>query len=204
MPAGYTSIWSLFIYSIGVFVNERLYLRMRGSVPAVARGVVYVCWVYLWEYCTGYALDLAQARPWNYTELSYNIHGLIALEFAPLWYAASLLSEQFLIKTTLTLSWPGQPSDEVLRLKKTPGNDGDAERNGWTHAELANGDVAGQNLISMQSNGTKQNGRKKQVKKSSGGKQSSGGKVDDSAGQAGVRRRMGLATNAKPASAKRH
>ncbi|XP_043206676.1 transmembrane protein 229B-like [Amphibalanus amphitrite] len=116
---GCTSIWSLFIYATGVFVNERLFLRMRDSVPILVRGLVYVLWTYTWEYSTGRVLDFFGARPWDYTELQYNIHGLIALEFAPLWYCACLVSEQFLISQILRLSW-GAGGDRPARGKAAP------------------------------------------------------------------------------------
>ncbi|XP_043192888.1 transmembrane protein 229B-like [Amphibalanus amphitrite] len=131
---GCTSIWSLFIYATGVFVNERLFLRMRDSVPILVRGLVYVLWTYTWEYSTGRVLDFFGARPWDYTELQYNIHGLIALEFAPLWYCACLVSEQFLISQILRLSW-GAGGDRPARAGKAapspPAAPRREERNGY-------------------------------------------------------------------------
>jgi len=123
---GCTSVWSLFIYAVGVFVNERMFLRMRGSVPAAVRGLVYVAWTFLWEYSAGVALDLLGSRPWDYTDLRYNVHGLIALEFAPLWYGATLLGERLVIQHTLALTWHpsgddlGQVNGQVKVRTRTP------------------------------------------------------------------------------------
>ncbi|XP_037072883.1 transmembrane protein 229B-like [Pollicipes pollicipes] len=146
---GCTSVWSLFIYAVGVFVNERLFLRMRGSVPLLARGAVYVTWTYTWEYSTGRVLDFFGARPWDYTELQYNIHGLIALEFAPLWYVACLVSEQMLIRQILTLTWDptgiGRLKDKPPKVKAAPAQNGAREeKNGVrrNRGKSANGRVA--------------------------------------------------------------
>ena len=122
---------------MGVFVNERLFLRMRGSVPMLARGLVYVVWTYTWEYSTGRVLDFFNARPWDYTELQYNIHGLIALEFAPLWYCACLVSEQLLISQILTLSWGVKDKPAKVKVAPSPQRE---ERNGWIQSgEKSNG-----------------------------------------------------------------
>ena len=157
---GCTSVWSLFIYATGVFVNERLFLRMRGSVPLLARGLVYVLWTYTWEYSTGRALDFFGARPWDYTELQYNIHGLIALEFAPLWYCACLVSEQLLISQILTLSWGagggggggGGGGDRSARGKAAPSPPAvrREERNGYA--------PVGEKSVGWRANGTRVDG----------------------------------------------
>ena len=107
---------------------------MRGSVPLLARGLVYVLWTYTWEYSTGRVLDFFGARPWDYTELQYNIHGLIALEFAPLWYCACLASEELLISQILTLSWGGVGGEKAAAKVKPATPPRSEERNGYGYA----------------------------------------------------------------------
>ncbi|XP_069994585.1 transmembrane protein 229B [Penaeus vannamei] len=101
---GCTSVWALFIYGVGSLVIERFYRDYHASVPLLLRGLVYVGWTYIWEFSTGFILRQYGACPWDYTERSYNLMGLITLEYFPAWYIASLMTEQFLIHNLLFLS----------------------------------------------------------------------------------------------------
>lgn len=102
---GCTSVWSLLIYSISVYVIELMYLRMRDRVHVLLRAFFYLMWSYTWEFSTGYVLSYFNACPWDYTAFDLNVVGLITLEYAPLWYFATLISEQVLIKNILSLHW---------------------------------------------------------------------------------------------------
>ncbi|XP_037795080.1 transmembrane protein 229B-like [Penaeus monodon] len=101
---GCTSVWALFIYGIGSLVIEKFYRDYHATVPILLRGFVYVGWTYIWEFSTGFILRQYGACPWDYTERSYNLMGLITLEYFPAWYIASLMTEQFLIHNLLFLS----------------------------------------------------------------------------------------------------
>ena len=134
-------------------------------------------WTYTWEYSTGRVLDFFNARPWDYTELQYNIHGLIALEFAPLWYCACLVSEQFLIGQILTLSWgvKDKPT-KVKAAASSPQSAQKDERNGYSR------------------NGEKSNGWR-----------GNGGRADGTkAGARIVKKRNGQNGNAKQSGSKNH
>ncbi|CAM1311314.1 TMEM229B (predicted) [Pycnogonum litorale] len=102
---GCTSVWSLLIYSISVYVIELMYLRMRDHVHVLIRAFVYLLWTYTWEFTTGYILSFFNACPWDYTSFDLNFVGLITMEYAPLWYVATLITEQVLIKNILCLHW---------------------------------------------------------------------------------------------------
>lgn len=102
---GCTSVWSLFIYALCGFVIEQMYLRLERRMHILLRGIVYLLWTYLWEFTTGYVLRYFNACPWDYTPFDFDLVGLITLEYAPLWYAATLVQEQLLTKNILLLQW---------------------------------------------------------------------------------------------------
>lgn len=68
-------------------------------------------------YSVGLALRQYGACPWDYSERSYNLLGLITLEYFPAWYLASLLTEQLLIHNLLFLSLTPQDSHNRLHHK---------------------------------------------------------------------------------------
>ncbi|XP_064487764.1 transmembrane protein 229B-like [Ornithodoros turicata] len=104
--AGCSSVWSLFIYALSCWVIEVMYLRLEARrVPMLLRGLIYLTWIYVWEFSTGWFLGLFGACPWDYTPLPLNLFGLITFEYAPLWYASSLVLEQVLVKNLLRLRW---------------------------------------------------------------------------------------------------
>jgi len=58
---------------------------------------------YTWEFIGGLVLTQFSARTWDYTHYKYDVMGLIALEYAPLWFFSGLLQEYF-YEYLLTLS----------------------------------------------------------------------------------------------------
>ncbi|XP_076315507.1 transmembrane protein 229B-like [Tachypleus tridentatus] len=102
---GCTSVWSLFIYSFCGYAIEQMYLRLKDRVPILLRGLIYLIFTYSWEFSTGYILRYFNACPWDYTPFDFDVVGLITLEYAPLWYVATLIQEQLLTKNILLLQW---------------------------------------------------------------------------------------------------
>lgn len=102
---GCTSVWSLFIYAVSLYVIELMYVRLRDRVPLLLRGLIYLVWTYSWEFSTGCILRYFNACPWDYTPFDWDVWGLITLEYAPLWYLATITTEQILIKNILCLRW---------------------------------------------------------------------------------------------------
>lgn len=79
---------------------------------------------YTWEFIGGLVLNQFSARTWDYTHYKYDVMGLIALEYAPLWFCSGLFQEYF-YEYLLTLSL--QRSGKNL---ETNGENSWVERNG--------------------------------------------------------------------------
>lgn len=60
---------------------------------------------YTWEFFGGLILDQFSARTWDYSLYKYDVMGLIALEYAPLWFFSGVLQE-FVYEYLLSLSLP--------------------------------------------------------------------------------------------------
>lgn len=92
---GHSSLWSFFQYGFGSFVVEQMYLTWKDKwyLPMPVRGVLYVIWVYLWEFSWGVVLRHFNACPWDYSNRQWNVYGLITLQYFPVWYVASLYQE---------------------------------------------------------------------------------------------------------------
>ena len=64
------------------------------AAKTVRHGVLYMCLIFMAEYASGAWLKDKNMCPWDYSQCRANIHGLIRLDFAPLWFAVGLLFEQ--------------------------------------------------------------------------------------------------------------
>ena len=102
---GNSSVWSFFQYGLSTLVIERLYFHLQGRVSLPLRGLVYLCWTYFWEFSSGWALKKLNACPWDYSPFDFDYMGLVTLEYAPLWYIATIIVEKVIIKYTLMLKW---------------------------------------------------------------------------------------------------
>ncbi|XP_074658506.1 transmembrane protein 229B-like [Tubulanus polymorphus] len=110
---GNTSVWSFPMYGLSVLFIEQLYMQLKPrGVPLLLRALIYLVWTYSYEFTTGYILRHFDACPWDYTPFDGDFMGLVTLEYAPLWYIGSILSEKFLIHYTLKLRW-GSSQDVV-------------------------------------------------------------------------------------------
>ncbi|MCJ8730787.1 hypothetical protein PDJAM_G00188360 [Pangasius djambal] len=101
---GYTSLWSLLIYSLAIFFMEGLsaWLQRRHFL-LLLRLTVYTLFIYLWEFSWGVLLRLLEACPWDYSHFKYNLMGLVTLEYAVPWAMAALLAEKHVIRNTLKI-----------------------------------------------------------------------------------------------------
>ena len=90
-----TSLWMFPIYGLLQPGFEPLHdaLRDRG-VPTPMRAVAYATGFFAFEYSTGWALRrvLGQA-PWDYSSARRHLHGLVRLDYAPMWAVAGLALE---------------------------------------------------------------------------------------------------------------
>ncbi|KAL0964354.1 hypothetical protein UPYG_G00322700 [Umbra pygmaea] len=99
---GHTSLWALPMYAFAMFLMEGLHDRLLTQrCPLLLRILVYTLFIYLWEFSWGLVLRLLGACPWDYAGFSYNLAGLVTLEYALPWALASLIAEQHVIKNTL-------------------------------------------------------------------------------------------------------
>ena len=90
---GHTYVWMFPIYATIYPGLSWLYPRLAGW-PFPARGLLYVALIYAVEYASGWAIRAAVGKcPWDYTGRKWAVHGLIRLDFAPAWFAASLVYE---------------------------------------------------------------------------------------------------------------
>ena len=104
---GVSSSWAFIIYGLSSLFIEYLKPHLIAqNIKLPIRAFIYMLWIFCWEFTTGYILRLFNACPWDYTDwFSWNIMGLITLEYAPLWYFGSMFSEQYVIKYTNHLHW---------------------------------------------------------------------------------------------------
>ncbi|KAK4299536.1 hypothetical protein Pmani_027208 [Petrolisthes manimaculis] len=106
LPEPEVNVWMrLYIYGLHGFLIEVLF-------TAAWDFAVNTDWALV-----GLALRQYGACPWDYSERSYNLLGLITLEYFPAWYLASLLTEQLLIHNLLFLSLTPQDSHNRLHHK---------------------------------------------------------------------------------------
>ncbi len=93
---GFTSLWMIIDYGLfGVILMPIREQLVRFRLPFLARGVVYMLLIYLVEYVSGALFTAAGLRVWDYHgSYQYQLHGHIALAYAPLWYGLGLFAEK--------------------------------------------------------------------------------------------------------------
>lgn len=89
---GYTSLWMFPIYGMAVFL-EPICLLLKEFSPVVRGGVYMIC-IYMAEFASGWGLQhFIGVCPWDYSQSRYHVHGLIRLDYAPVWFAVGLFFE---------------------------------------------------------------------------------------------------------------
>ncbi len=95
---GVSSIWSFLMYGLGTFLiaesGHNLLVSLR--VPLLMRCLCFVPLTFLWEFSCGLFFDLFEARSWDYSAFTYNIMGLITLEYTPVWFFVGLYCEMLI------------------------------------------------------------------------------------------------------------
>ena len=86
-----TSIWMFFIY--GMFVVMEPFFALLAPWPFVVRGVIYMVGVFVVEYVVGRLMQQANICPWDYSDARTSVHGVIRLDYAPVWFSAGLMFE---------------------------------------------------------------------------------------------------------------
>lgn len=89
---GFTNLWMFFIYGSAVFLEPLHDFISEWRWPV--RGLIWLGVIWGVEYISGLILySVLGVYPWHYSS-SLSIHGLITLEFAPVWFVAGLLFER--------------------------------------------------------------------------------------------------------------
>lgn len=60
------------------------------------RGSLYTAMIYTAEYLSGHFLKKHDMCPWDYSESTFNINGIIRLDYAPAWFSVGLIYEKLL------------------------------------------------------------------------------------------------------------
>lgn len=88
-----TYIWMFPIYGFAVFL-EPIQTKLR-NIPLIIRGGVYGILILLVEYSSGVFLGyLIGSCPWNYSNSPFSLHGVIRLDYFPVWCCVGLLFEK--------------------------------------------------------------------------------------------------------------
>ncbi len=92
---GSTSPWMMLDYGLfGIILMPVAKPLKRWSVPLFARAFFYMLVIFLVEYVSGVIFHFGLGlRVWDYSHMPYNLHGQIALYFAPGWYALGFVAE---------------------------------------------------------------------------------------------------------------
>lgn len=91
---GQSSIWMFPIYGLGFLIGP-LSGFLKGK-SLLTRGLCYMSAIFAVEYTAGTYLKQKGRCPWDYSQAKTNVHGVIRLDFAPLWFFTGLLYEQIL------------------------------------------------------------------------------------------------------------
>lgn len=87
-----TSLWMFPIYGSAAFLKPLFKLLQHKSY--LQRGLTYMSLIFSAEYISGRLLCSKNFCPWDYSRSKWNIHRVIRLDYAPLWFLAGLFFEQ--------------------------------------------------------------------------------------------------------------
>jgi len=87
---GHSYLWMFPIYGLLAPIGEPIHNALRPHFWLL-RGLAYLIGIWAVEYITGWLLrKLTGKCPWDYSHLRGNIHGIITLEYAPVWFGFGL------------------------------------------------------------------------------------------------------------------
>lgn len=95
---GKTSLLMFPIYGCASLINP-VYKKIS-STPVFVRGCIYTAGIFLAEYLYGSFLKFFHMCPWDYSDAPLNYKGLIRLDYAPVWFAAGLIFEKIVRKSS--------------------------------------------------------------------------------------------------------
>lgn len=93
---GTTSIWMFPIYGMAAFLTPVISVVRDKSIWL--RGFLYASCIFITEFITGLFLSKRRLCPWSYRKASWNIKGVVRLDYLPFWFLAGLLFEKLLTR----------------------------------------------------------------------------------------------------------
>lgn len=93
---GKSSLLMFPIYGCAALI-EPLYKKIA-FLPAFFRGSLYTGGIFLTEYTAGSILKHFHMCPWDYSRSPWQLHGVIRLDYAPVWFFTGLFFEKILTK----------------------------------------------------------------------------------------------------------
>lgn len=88
-----TYLWMFPIYGLAVLF-EPVHDLIR-PWPMLARGIIWTLVFFALEYLTGWLLRVfVGVSPWDYSGAAFQLHGLIRLDYTPVWFLLGLLFEK--------------------------------------------------------------------------------------------------------------
>jgi len=98
-----TSLWMFPIYGSAALLKPLYKLLQHKSL--LQRGLTYMSLIFSAEYISGRLLRCKNFCPWDYSRSKWNIHKVIRLDYAPLWFLTGLFFEQ--------VTLPAQPPSDT-------------------------------------------------------------------------------------------
>ena len=90
---GHTYLWMFPIYGAAGLLFEATHAAVH-AWPWVARGTTYMLGCFAVEYVTGWLIQRSTGViPWDYSDRRWHVHGLIRLDYIPVWFLFGLLLE---------------------------------------------------------------------------------------------------------------
>ncbi|MCY1065918.1 hypothetical protein OV090_14145 [Nannocystis sp. RBIL2] len=92
--AGHTYLWMFPLYGMGGLAFEPCHEWIR-HWPWPIRGALWAAGIFAVEYAFGRLLRAVSGRcPWDYSYARWHVHGLVRLDYAPVWFAFGLFLER--------------------------------------------------------------------------------------------------------------
>lgn len=110
---GYTTLFSFLIYGSCSTFAETVYVRvfLKNGIRWHNRMLLYLCFIYTWEFVFGLILRQFDACSWDYSHYPLNLMGLVTLVYAPVWLVISAYQDmvfKFLLSLRITTEVHGE------------------------------------------------------------------------------------------------
>ena len=95
---GESSLLMFPIYGCAALIKP-IYKKIA-SFPVLLRGSLYTGGIFLIEYISGSILKYFHMCPWDYSSSPWQFHGVILIDYAPVWFFTGLFFEKILAKSS--------------------------------------------------------------------------------------------------------